>query len=505
MRRVLLFAITAVLFSPAGAAAAQVGNTHVGSSTDQFSNNLKRVNRYSFTTGGTVSSLSIYLQPGSAIGSQKIKGAIYTDANGAPSLLMGATNEFAYSGSTAGWYTLTFPTPTAVPAGYAWIGVITGGTSHVAGFRYDSVPSSRDKNTNTYSSGPSSPFGAYTTDSEEMSLYANFTPKAETQAEREAREKTEREQREREQREKEERERIEKEKEAAGADQGHPFYEINASSEWDQFSGEEAFIKAHAQAFVVHPTFGDRYVKYGLPVIGYHDYYTEYTNAGKPLCEKTNRESFVAKVRRDISVGYKGTFLDDANFAGGNIPGSRECLAELIEELRSAIGPSGILDLNAQYLNLKGIMEDPYVKRALAVTSIIHKEFGVAPTSGIGSVAAFEAFLSWVAGLHAKGIHLVMGQDYHYKEVRWDLFSYATALLLNDGQDGVSGGGWDGLPSNWWPVFDTDLGAALGPATHVGGLWQRSFVGGKVYVNAPGASLVTVEGHTLNGGEGLIT
>jgi hypothetical protein len=81
------------------------------------------------------------------------------------------------STNAAGWYDLTFPTPPHLAAGNYWIGVLTGSTWYVAGYRYSSVSNSRDYNTNTYSKGPSDPFGAVTTiDSQQMSLYATYTP-----------------------------------------------------------------------------------------------------------------------------------------------------------------------------------------------------------------------------------------------------------------------------------------------------------------------------------------
>jgi hypothetical protein len=61
-------------------------------------------------------------------------------------------------------------------AGNYWIGVITGASAGVTGFRFDSVTGSRDYNTNTYSSGPTNPFGAFTTDAEQTSLYATYSP-----------------------------------------------------------------------------------------------------------------------------------------------------------------------------------------------------------------------------------------------------------------------------------------------------------------------------------------
>ena len=70
---------------------------------------------------------------------------------------------------------LVFSAPVKLAAGNYWIGVISGVTNSVAGFRYDSVAGSRDYNTNTFSSGPTNPFGSFTTDAEQTSLYATYT------------------------------------------------------------------------------------------------------------------------------------------------------------------------------------------------------------------------------------------------------------------------------------------------------------------------------------------
>jgi hypothetical protein len=80
------------------------------------------------------------------------------------------------STNAANWYDLTFAAPVKLAAGNYWIGAITGASANVAGFRYDSVASSRDWNANTYASGPSNPFGAVSTDAKQASLYATYTP-----------------------------------------------------------------------------------------------------------------------------------------------------------------------------------------------------------------------------------------------------------------------------------------------------------------------------------------
>ncbi len=152
------------------------GTTTVGGSSDTFAANRKRVNRYALSTAGSVSKLSIYLAPTSNSGQQLIEGVVYAESAGAPTTLLGTSTPLTFkSTNVAGWYELNFATPLSLAAGNYWIGIITGESSGVAGFRYTSVTNSRDYNTNTYTSGPSNPFGTPTTDSEEMSIYATYS------------------------------------------------------------------------------------------------------------------------------------------------------------------------------------------------------------------------------------------------------------------------------------------------------------------------------------------
>jgi hypothetical protein len=174
-----LCGFTAVLTITAQAAsAATFGTTSVGSNTDQFYVNRKRVNEYALSQEALVTKLSIYLEPTSNTATQLIKGIMYADSSGAPGALIAVSNELSFPNTdAAGWYDLTFPTPLSLAAGNYWIGVLIGGTVRAAQFRYTKVTNSRDTNANSYSSGPSDPFGAIqVVDSEQMSLYATYTP-----------------------------------------------------------------------------------------------------------------------------------------------------------------------------------------------------------------------------------------------------------------------------------------------------------------------------------------
>jgi hypothetical protein len=58
------------------------------------------------------------------------------------------------------------------------MGVISGASTKVAGERYDKVANAEDYNSNNYLSGATNPFGPFKTTSEEMSLFAPYTPEA---------------------------------------------------------------------------------------------------------------------------------------------------------------------------------------------------------------------------------------------------------------------------------------------------------------------------------------
>ncbi|MEA2153347.1 MAG: hypothetical protein QOI18_1580, partial [Solirubrobacteraceae bacterium] len=160
----------------AAAASETFGKTSVGASLDYFGFERKRVNHYVLPVAGSVSKLSVYLEA-HATGQQVLKGLLYSDNAGVPAALLGVSQELTYaSTSGAGWFDLTFASPVKLAAGTYWIGVMTGVTNSVAGFRWDSVAGSRAYNLNTYASGPTDPFGTVTTDAEQTSLYATYTP-----------------------------------------------------------------------------------------------------------------------------------------------------------------------------------------------------------------------------------------------------------------------------------------------------------------------------------------
>ncbi|MGN6797256.1 MAG: S8 family serine peptidase [Gaiellaceae bacterium] len=160
--------------APAGSGT--FGTSSIGSTADSMASDRKRVNRYAMPVSGTVSKLTVYLQPTATSGSQQIEGVIYADNAGAPGALLGVSTPFTFqSTQQAGWYDLVFQTPVTLAAGNYWIGMISGSSSSVAAFRFQTQTNSRAYNGDSYSDGPSNPFGTPTLDSELMSVYATYT------------------------------------------------------------------------------------------------------------------------------------------------------------------------------------------------------------------------------------------------------------------------------------------------------------------------------------------
>ena len=153
------------------------GKTTVGASREVFAADLKRVNEYALPASGALSQLNIYLEAGSVSGEQTMEGVLYADSNGAPGRLLGVTSPSTYASTQpAGWYKLVFPAAVELPAGNYWIGVLTGSTWGVAGYRYDTLAGAKAYNVNRFASGPSDPFGSFSRKSEQLSLYATYTP-----------------------------------------------------------------------------------------------------------------------------------------------------------------------------------------------------------------------------------------------------------------------------------------------------------------------------------------
>ena len=275
----------------------------------------------------------------------------------------------------------------------------------------------------------------------------------------------------------------------SASDAGHAKFRLDANSRFDRYSGDGGFIEAHVDVVKAYPPYGDVYVQYGKPVIGYHDPATE----GYAPLEKPQIERFVAAVKRDMSKGYAGVFVDDANWSFSPSPGPEANLANLLEAIRSA-EPGALIEMNSQYHDIWPKMKagDANVARALAQVNLVTKEFGVGPDASINTGQDYGEFLSYADALREKGIHVVMTGDENARSVRVEEYNQATCLLVNDGGDYVNGS--RPRPGRFWKGFNVDLGSALGPRERSSsGLWTRRFSGGVVYAVEPGGATQTIQ------------
>jgi hypothetical protein len=287
-----------------------------------------------------------------------------------------------------------------------------------------------------------------------------------------------------------------------GDEAGQQKQALIAASYFDKYGpGSEGewipWIEEHLSLITAFPPVGDWYVaNTHVPAIGYHDVYAEFTDKGLVALTASIRAEYAATVERDAGVGYTGTFMDNVNFAGANKPSPevqpelsyREELANLIEDVRNALGPSALLDVNTQYHDTWPLIREhePDVERALAHVNLVTIEFGVGPDSGIETAADYKEFTEYVDSLHERGIHVFMG-DNNGDTVSDAEYNLATYFLDNDGGDYISAS--EGSPENWWPGNDIDLGSSLSTRERSStGLWKRQFTGGVVYTLEPGAS-----------------
>jgi len=134
--------------------------------------------RYQLTVPGLVSKLTVYGSNNDApYDDCYIKGLIYADAAGPAPGALAATGDAVFFASNAGadWYDLTLPAPVNLSAGYYWLTWI--GDSAATGFavRGDTTGGTRRYNADTYSDGPTDPFGAGTDSAHKQCIYATYT------------------------------------------------------------------------------------------------------------------------------------------------------------------------------------------------------------------------------------------------------------------------------------------------------------------------------------------
>jgi hypothetical protein len=100
-----------------------------------------------------------------------------------------------------------------------------------------------------------------------------------------------------------------------------------------------------------------------------------------------------------------------------------------------------------------------------------------------------ETFFRHVDWLHSHG-KAVIYDSYADTEGAAE-YNLAAYFLTAGDRDGLRTN-YRSTPSNWWPGYDVELGAARGPRHAWNGLIRRDFQNGFVLVNQPGSEVRTV-------------
>ncbi len=223
------------------------------------------------------------------------------------------------------------------------------------------------------------------------------------------------------------------------------------------------------------------------------------------------RAWWIAAAKSKIDLGYKGLWVDDVNFdwriSNGDgvvvrpidprtsqemtLQDWRRYFAEFLEALRNEL-PSAEIAHNVIWYAQP--VDDPYILRAFEATDYVNLERGITDRgirSGTGTYG-FETFLALVDRAHAMGKHIILDDDDDDSAVDRN-YELAFYFLINDGADliGADGDRNRMSPDNFWPGYETQLGAAKASRYQWNGLFRRDFDCGIVLVNQPDSPTIT--------------
>jgi hypothetical protein len=245
------------------------------------------------------------------------------------------------------------------------------------------------------------------------------------------------------------------------------------------------------------------------------------------------RRRWIDDAKALIAKGYRGIFVDDVNLAFKVSDGSgafvapidrrtgaemtheswQRYFAEFMEQLRAELPAGAEIVHNQVYFHVG--LTSPFVRRAIDAATHIEFERGFNDTGirGGGGKYGYDTVAAWVDYAHSKG----KGVIYDVQADWGREYALANYFLFGNGADGI-GMDQGGLPDDWWPGWQTDLGAPLGDRYEWSGVQRRDFERGTVLVNPPdgptrtlalGGDWASLDGHarsgvTLAGREGVV-
>jgi Hypothetical glycosyl hydrolase family 15 len=219
------------------------------------------------------------------------------------------------------------------------------------------------------------------------------------------------------------------------------------------------------------------------------------------------RRFWIERARGELADGYRGIFIDDVNLEMKVSNGTgklvapldprtgrpmteadwQRYIAEFTEEIRAAM-PSAEIVHNTNWWEDQN---STYVQREINSANAIELERGFSDaglTGGTGRFA-YKTLLAHIDWLHSLG-KSVMLEPYLENSTQRE-FELASYFLINNSTDSLVSA-YQTDPGNYWPGWETDLGAALGPRYEWNGLLRRDFRGGIVLTNPPEAPTASV-------------
>lgn len=158
---------------------ATFGKTDNGASTTTASADRKSVSTATPASSGTVTSLSARLWTNNAAGATVFKGVIYADSTGAPGALLATSDEGNISGNTESEITVNFSgaNQISIVSGTPyWIGVHIQDPGTVSWVFSRADDTTQVKvNADTYSDGPTDPYGAANDQNGPMDVFVTYT------------------------------------------------------------------------------------------------------------------------------------------------------------------------------------------------------------------------------------------------------------------------------------------------------------------------------------------
>jgi len=153
----------------------KAGRTTIGTKTSGgMSADFKRASSFTITARGRLSSMSAYLDgQGGTVGSQQASYVLYRDANGVPGTRVLQGQVMAPTNAAPAWYTDGTVPPEILEPGKYWFAIHTGGVAGVLR-NYADGTGNWYGNSDTFSDGPSSPFGAGNPGNGTLSAYITY-------------------------------------------------------------------------------------------------------------------------------------------------------------------------------------------------------------------------------------------------------------------------------------------------------------------------------------------